>query len=321
MSPDRPDIAITCGDPAGIGPEIVLKALRSEELSSRLKPVVIGSSEALKKAARTIEDGNSVLQKLDVIDIPLRADQIEFGKVLAECGRVSYEYLKVAAEMASRGRVKAIVTAPIHKESWKKGGVEHIGHTEALEALFGVKAETLFVVDKLKIFFLTRHVSLIEAIGLISSKRLLKLLHHANQALSLFEISDPKIAVAGLNPHAGDGGLFGSEESAILAPAIKQARSQGIDALGPLAADSVFYQCLKGEFDAVIALYHDQGHIAAKMHDFHGTVSVTTGLPVVRTSVDHGTAFDIAGKNLANPKSMLNAIKLAARLSQPSSKN
>jgi 4-hydroxythreonine-4-phosphate dehydrogenase len=238
------------------------------------------------------------------------------GRVAAECGAASYSYLETAVRLAQESKVDAIVTGPVHKESWLAAKVPHIGHTEALSTLFQSSAETLFVVDRLRIFFLTRHVSLQEAIRLISPHRLVELLRHAHVALGWLGIPNPRIAVAALNPHAGDGGLFGDEETTKLLPGVEAATKEGILAFGPLPADSVFHQCAQGEFDAVIALYHDQGHIAAKMRSFFGTVSVTTGLPVVRTSVDHGTAFDIAGQNRADPTSMVEAIKLAARIVQ-----
>jgi 4-hydroxythreonine-4-phosphate dehydrogenase len=236
------------------------------------------------------------------------------GQISAACGAASYEYLLTAVRLAKDGAIDAIVTGPIHKESWRAAEVPHIGHTEAFATLFGGVAETLFVVDRLRIFFLTRHASLFNAIQMISPERLLSLLRHAHEALGWFGIRSPRIAVAALNPHAGDGGLFGDEETTKLAPGIAAARGEGIQAFGPLPADSVFHQCANGQFDAVISLYHDQGHIAAKMKSFFGTVSVTTGLPVIRTSVDHGTAFDIAGRNRADPTSMIEAIHLASAI-------
>ena len=319
MSAKKPRIAITIGDPAGIGPEIILKSLQSEELRHSANLVIAGSREVLTKQSRIFCPTGfweSILSSPDVelLDIPVPGAPVEFGQVSASCGVASYRYLKEAISLAKTEKVDGIVTAPVHKEAWKAAKVPYIGHTEALAELFNSTAETLFVVDDLRIFFLTRHVSLREAIDLITVDRTLLILRHAKEALKRFNISEPRIAVAGLNPHAGDGGLFGDEEIKILKPAVDIANKEGILAFGPLPADSVFHQCAQCEFDAVIALYHDQGHIASKMRSFLGTVSVTTGLPVIRTSVDHGTAFDIAGKNRADPASMIAAVKLGAKL-------
>jgi len=323
MTDKKPTVAITIGDPAGIGPEIALKAVQSNELRELSDLLIIGSKDLLLEQCRLfctpelLSSLSSPSSNLRIIDVPMpEGPPPQFGQISAASGAVSYEYLKAAIALGKEREIDAIVTAPVHKESWRAGGVPHVGHTEALAELFDSGAETLFVVDDLRIFFLTRHVSLREAIDLITADRMLFLLRHARQALGWFGINQPRIAVAGLNPHAGDGGLFGDEEIKILAPAVKEARKEGIDAFGPLPADSVFHQCAEGQFDAVIALYHDQGHIAAKMRSFLGTVSVTTGLPVIRTSVDHGTAFDIAGKNQADPSSMVAAIKLAVNLSK-----
>jgi 4-hydroxythreonine-4-phosphate dehydrogenase len=317
-----PTIAVTLGDPAGIGPEIVLKALLEPSVQTVAKLHVVGKKELLQKEATCagltsqLDRALATNSAITIVDSALPATEMPMGRVAAECGAASYSYLETAVRLAQESKVDAIVTGPVHKESWLAAKVPHIGHTEALSTLFQSSAETLFVVDRLRIFFLTRHVSLQEAIRLISPHRLVELLRHAHVALGWLGIPNPRIAVAALNPHAGDGGLFGDEETTKLLPGVEAATKEGILAFGPLPADSVFHQCAQGEFDAVIALYHDQGHIAAKMRSFFGTVSVTTGLPVVRTSVDHGTAFDIAGQNRADPTSMVEAIKLAARIVQ-----
>jgi 4-hydroxythreonine-4-phosphate dehydrogenase len=318
----KPRLAITVGDPAGIGPEIVLKAVVQPEIQALAQLRVVGKRELLYAEATranlvpqleaALAEGSSV----SLIDSNLPARPFEMGQVAGACGEASYEYLKTAVRLGHEGSIDAIVTGPVHKESWLAAKVPHIGHTEALSTLFESPAETLFVVDNLRIFFLTRHASLVKAIEMITAERLLELLRHAQEALGWLGIKDPRIAVAALNPHAGDGGLFGDEETTKLLPGVQAAVREGIRAFGPLPADSVFHQCAQGEFDAVIALYHDQGHIAAKMKSFFGTVSVTTGLPILRTSVDHGTAFDIAGKNRADPTSMVEAITLAARITQ-----
>ena len=310
-------VAVTIGDPAGIGPEIVLKAVRRarQELGDL---IIVGSRTVLEQeAARLSRPGENItetLAGLTIADVPLPAGNFKMGEISADCGAGAYRYLEKAVALAKEGRAQAIVTAPIHKESWKAAKVPHVGHTEALSEMLGKEGETLFVVGQLRIFFLTRHVSLAKAITLISADRVLALLRHANEAMSWLGIKTPRIAVAALNPHASDGGLFGTEEAEHLLPAVEAARREGINAFGPLPGDSVFHQCAQGEFDAVISLYHDQGHIASKMKSFLGTVSVTTGLPVLRTSVDHGTAFDIAGKGKADPTSMIEAIKVARQI-------
>ncbi|NDC37536.1 MAG: 4-hydroxythreonine-4-phosphate dehydrogenase PdxA [Proteobacteria bacterium] len=313
-------IAVTVGDPAGIGPEIAIKAVLDPMVATCADLSIVANLQVLQTEAQRINRAEEFWMAcrpggpVHIVDCPLPHAPCSPGQISAEGGAASYDYVVTAARFAQQGKVDAIVTGPVHKESWRAAQVPHIGHTEAFAALFDSSAETLFVVDKLRIFFLTRHVSLAKAIPLMTPERLLALLRHAQVALGWLGISAPRIAVAALNPHAGDGGLFGEEETTQLLPGIEAARREGLIVFGPLPADSVFHQCAQGEFDAVISLYHDQGHIAAKMKSFFGTVSVTTGLPVVRTSVDHGTAFDIAGKNLADPTSMIEAIKLAAQI-------
>lgn len=319
----KPVLAVTLGDPAGIGPEIVLRAALNEEVHKAANLVCVGDQELLSTQAQhlgvpvTLGAAGSAESRTGYLPVHsaygLRK-VVRFGEVDAECGMAAYKFLQEAVALALAGRVDGVVTCPINKEAWKAARVPHIGHTEALCSMFGAEGETLFVVGALRIFFLTRHVALRRAVNLITCGRLLDLLRHAKKALAPFGIKEPKIAVAGLNPHAGEGGMFGDEEGREIIPAIEAAVKEGISVFGPVGADSVFHQCAQGRYDAVISLYHDQGHIAAKMHDFYGTVSVTTGLPVIRTSVDHGTAFDIAGKGVANPGSLIEAILLAAKL-------
>lgn len=323
-------IAVTMGDPAGIGPEIVVKALTKKEIYEVAQPIVIGNSGVLKQAIdqanldvqlreiNDVEDAQFTHGTIDVISLNnIDAEKVEMGKVDADCGRAAYEYIKYAVELAQDKKVAAVATAPINKESLHAGEVPFIGHTEMLEELTNSKDPlTMFEVRNLRIFFLTRHVSLKNAIEQMTKERVHNYLIRCDEALARLGVADRKIAVAGLNPHAGEQGLFGREEMDEISPGIELAQKDGIDAAGPIPADSVFHHALNGKFAAVLSLYHDQGHIAAKMLDFERTISITNGLPFLRTSVDHGTAFDIAGKGIASSVSMEECIKLAAKYSE-----
>ncbi|KHD85278.1 4-hydroxythreonine-4-phosphate dehydrogenase PdxA [Heyndrickxia ginsengihumi] len=327
MKTDRSIIAIPMGDAAGIGPEITIKALEKKEIYDVCKPVVIGDAAVLKKAIAVVgtnlkiheihspAEGKYELGFVDVINLNnIDVDQLQYGQVSAQCGRGAYEYIQKAVEFAMNGEVKALATTPINKESLKAAGVPYIGHTEMLEALSGAHDPlTMFEVNGLRIFFLTRHLSLKDAIATMKKERVHDYLIRCDQALQRLGVRNRRLAVAGLNPHSGEGGLFGWEEVEEIKPGIEAAVKDGINAVGPVPADSVFFQALNGKYDAVLSLYHDQGHIAAKMTDFHRTISITNGLPFLRTSVDHGTAFDIAGKNIAESTSMEECIKVAAQ--------
>jgi 4-hydroxythreonine-4-phosphate dehydrogenase len=324
----KPILAITMGDPAGIGPEITLKALQRPKLHEQARLMIIGSKMIVTAVASQLgleitfpefdpqSEWESSPQYVPVHQVGhLTTADYEMGEVAAATGRDSVAYVETAAALGREGTIDAIVTAPINKEAMRAAGVKYPGHTEILGAAFVSQVETMFVVDKMRIFFLTRHLSLRAAIEAISQEGLLHLLDHARSVLGMMGIDEPVIGVAGLNPHAGDGGLFGREEIEILQPAIAVAQARGWDVRGPVGADSIFHQALHGRYDAVISLYHDQGHIAAKTYDFNRTVSVTTGLPIIRTSVDHGTAFDIAGQGVADPTNMIEAIKVATIMS------
>lgn len=324
---ERPIIGITLGDPASIGPEIVVKALSNSDIYALCRPLVIGDEGVVKRAlestrldlaVHTVQEpaeGRYEHGTIDLIDLGnVDLENLVWGQVQAQAGRAAFEYVVRAIELAMAGTIAAIATAPINKEALKAAGIEFIDHTEILSKMTGTPDPlTMFEVKGLRIFFLTRHVPLVKAISLITTERTLDYLHRCKAALERLGIVNPRIAVAGLNPHAGEHGLFGDEERRVLEPAVTAAREQGVDAYGPLPADSVFWHAAQGRFDAVLSLYHDQGHIAAKMYDFHRTVSITNGLPFLRTSVDHGTAFDIAGKGIASAVSMEEAIKVAAR--------
>lgn len=327
MMNERAIIAIPMGDPAGIGPEITAKALQNKEIYDMCKPLVIGDAKVIKKAIEIVEvdvtvnivtspnEGKYEHGSIDIIDLNnINMDQLEYGVVQAQCGKAAFEYIEYSVKLANDGLVKALATTPINKESLKAAKVPFIGHTEMLESLTNTKDPlTMFQVNELRIFFLTRHLSVKDAIAEMTKERVRDCLNRCDKALQRLGLESRKIAVAGLNPHSGEGGLFGFEEVDEIGPGIKAAKADGIDAYGPVPADSVFYQALHGKYDAVLSLYHDQGHIAAKMTDFHRTISITNGLPFLRTSVDHGTAFDIAGKNIAASVSMEECIKLAAK--------
>lgn len=322
---NRPLIGVTLGDPAGIGPEIVARALATKSLHERARLLVIGSDPVVRKATELTEvdlvvhpiehPGQGIFSAgtLDLLDLAnLDFDTLQPGIVQPEAGRAAYQYVERAIEMAMAGNIDAIATAPINKEALKAGGVPYLDHTEMLARLTGSPDPmTMFALDKMKIFFLTRHVSLAEACRQITVDRVLQGLRRVDEELRRLGMAHARIAVAGLNPHAGEGGLFGSEEVQQIAPAVAEARRQGIEALGPIPADCVFFQNRQGKHDAVLSLYHDQGHIAAKTVDFERTVSVTLGLPFIRTSVDHGTAFDIAWKGVASALGMEESIRAA----------
>ncbi|WP_102026625.1 4-hydroxythreonine-4-phosphate dehydrogenase PdxA [Salirhabdus sp. Marseille-P4669] len=319
-------IAIPMGDPAGIGPEITAKSLANKEIYDMCKPVVVGDAKVFEKAINIVEkdlkvnviskpsEGKFEYGTVDVIDLNnIDIDKLVYGEVQAQCGQAAFEYIKTSVELAKNDEVKALATTPINKESLKAAKVPYIGHTEMLEDLADTKDPlTMFQVNGMRIFFLTRHLSLKDAIAQMTKERVRDYLNRCDKALQRLGVENRKFAVAGLNPHSGEGGLFGYEEVDEIGPGIELAVHDGIDAVGPVPADSVFFQALNGKYDAVLSLYHDQGHIAAKMTDFHRTISITNGLPFLRTSVDHGTAFDIAGKNIASSVSMEECIKLAA---------
>jgi 4-hydroxythreonine-4-phosphate dehydrogenase len=327
MTDARPTLAVTMGDPAGIGPEIVVKALLDREVRQVCRPFVIGDLRVLEQAAtfcglpacfHATADAASLADAagtIDVMDLGLvDPARLSIGEVQPLGGEAAFAYVRRSAELALAGAVAGVVTAPINKESLRAAGVPFIGHTEMYAHLTGAHDEmTMFAILELRIFFLTRHVSLAEACRLVTRERVLAGIEKSLRALRRLGHADPRLAVAGLNPHAGDGGLFGREDIDEIAPAVAEAAARGWRVSGPLPADSVFHLARLGRFDAVLSLYHDQGHIAAKMMDFERTVSVTLGLPILRTSVDHGTAFDVAGTGRASAVSLIEAIRVAAR--------
>lgn len=318
-------IAVPMGDPAGIGPEITVKSFTNKEVLEAANSVVIGDKNVIEKAIEitntdisinVIDEvsqadfSNNVINLIDLDNVDMST--FEYGQVQAQCGKAAFEYIEYAIKLAMDKKVDALATTPINKESLKAAEVPYIGHTEMLEELTNSHDPlTMFQVRSLRIFFLTRHLSIKQAIDQMTKERVQDYVKRSYDALIKLGVEEPKLAVAGLNPHSGEGGLFGNEEIDEITPGIKLAQEDGFDVVGPVPADSVFFQALNGRYDAVISLYHDQGHIAAKMTDFHKTISITNGLPFLRSSVDHGTAFDIAGQNIASSESMEECIKLA----------
>lgn len=323
---ERPVIGITMGDPAGIGPEIVLKALTERILYDICKPLVIGCLGVLRQMEQILgtgcafnvikEPGEGLYNPgtVDLIDLEnIDADKLEPGTVQATAGRAAYEYIARASQLAMTGKLAAIATTPINKEAIKAAGVGQTGHTEILAELTGTNDPlTMFQVRSLRVFFLSRHVSLSKACDMVKRERLSDYIERCCKAMEMLGLPVSTLAVAGLNPHNGEHGLFGDDEGREIEPAISEAAAKGIPVVGPVPADSVFHQALHGKYGAVLSLYHDQGHIATKTLDFERTISLTIGMPFIRTSVDHGTAFDIAGKGIAGAVSMTEAIRLAA---------
>jgi len=331
---ERPIVGVTIGDPAGIGPEIVLKALAPDsdiapsavDLYREARPLVIGDLCWLREAARifkTPADLRAVVQPeagiyrpgvIDVLDTPgLDTKTLKWGVVQSDAGRAAFSAIKRAIDLANSGKIDAVATAPINKEALRAAGVPYLDHTAMFTQLTASHdVLTMFVVGTLRIFFVTRHMSLLDACRSLTTADVVATALAGHAALRRYGIPDAHLALAALNPHAGESGMFGDEEIRILKPAVAEIRAHGIRISDPIAADSVFHLARQGRFDAVISLYHDQGHIAAKMVDFERTIALTTGLPFVRASVDHGTGFDIAGQGIASPVSMAESIRAAA---------
>ncbi len=301
-------VGVTLGDPSGIGPEIVIKALKKLRKSG-LRITLIGNRENMFDIAKLIGANQSILESVDIVDIP--GEGIELGKVQKISGRIALASIETATRMALAGEVEAIATAPINKRAIILAGSKYVDHTSMLGGFTGSKSViTVFEVRKLRILFITKHLSLIEACQSITEGLIYDTILRADWALRSLGIEDGRIAVAALNPHGGENGLFGREELDIIAPAVRQA-SEKVNVSGPYPADSIFHYSSLGKYDIVLSLYHDQGHIAAKTYDFDRTVSMNLGLPFLRTSVDHGTAFDIAGKGIASEVNMIEALEKA----------
>lgn len=319
-------VVVPMGDPAGIGPEIVVKSFAKDGIFKEANILVVGDAKILEQAnnicntnleinvVEDIKDGKYTNGTLDVIDLDLiNMDTFKFGEVSAECGRASLAYIEKSADLCMNGDAVAMATTTINKESLAAAGIDELGHTNMLARITGVEDPlTMFQVQDLRVTFYSKHVSLKEACDLISKEGIKEYVLRTIDSLDTMGVEDPEVAVAGLNPHNGEHGLFGTEEVDSIIPAIEELQAEGVKVHGPIGADSVFYQALTGKYDGVLSLYHDQGHIATKMVDFHKTISITHDLPFLRTSVDHGTAFDIAGTGIASEESLDEAIRLAA---------
>ncbi len=312
-------IAITMGDPAGIGPEIILKAFHAGILTD-CELVVYGDVAWMQQAARkfNLSLRNPAGQILTIQQATnANLSDVHWGGLSSQAGKAAAECVIVAAESALHGDVDAVVTAPLNKEAIALGGFPYPGHTELLAHVTHTPRYGMMLLSgNLRVVHVSTHVSLREAIERVRTPRILECIRLAHRACQNLGITNPRIAVAGLNPHAGENGLFGTEEVMEIAPAIAQARQENMDASGPHPPDTVFARAVKGEFDLVVAMYHDQGHIPVKLHGFDTGVNVTIGLPIIRVSVDHGTAFDIAGRGIASEKSLLEAIRIAAQMVQ-----
>ena len=336
---DRPLVAITTGDPAGIGPEIIVAAWADPRVHGVCRPVVVGYSEYLRRAAalrksnvqiETCEDLQKARSTPDVIAcIPPgqdRAPPVQVGRIDPRAGQAAFEAILLGAELALAKKVDALVTAPINKEALQAAGHQYPGHTELLADLCHGQqvAMVLYLgpgaplrgVAGLAVAHVTLHIAMRDVVRQMTADGVYTKIRLIDQLMRCIKGSEPRIGVCALNPHAGEGGLFGKEESLIITPAIKRASEEGVRVEGPVAADAIMVQARDGRFDGLVAMYHDQGHIALKLLGMHRAVNITAGLPIVRTSVAHGTAFDIAGLGRADPGSLIEAIRVAAMLAQ-----
>lgn len=327
---EKPSIAITMGDPCGIGPEVVVKALAEPGVFASCRPLVVGNTYAMEQAVHLtglplkIREAPDPAQAgldpgtVDVVDVHnLNPEDITVGEISVACGRAAMEWVSKAGELALAGVVDGLATAPLNKEAASLAGYESIGHMELLQELSGAKTvATMLMARNLRVVHLTTHRSLRLACDYVKKDRILQFLELTNSSFLDFGFPSPRIGVAALNPHGSDGGLLGDEEAQEIAPAVEAARELGIDATGPIPADIVFHQAIQGRYDAVLAMFHDQGHIPVKVYEFEESITANLGLPFIRTSVDHGTAFDIAGKGVAAHVSMLESIRLAVALAK-----
>lgn len=326
----RPVVAVTMGDPVGVGPEVVVAALADDSVARIARPIVIGDADRLRAAAGILSCAPEIVSVADPSDAEFRPERINviqvgslppelpWGVLSAEAGEAAYRYVERAAELAVGHRVDAICTAPLNKAALHAAGHIFPGHTELLASLTGTdEVSMLLSTPRLKVIHVTTHIGLIDAINAIEPGIVTRTIRRGNDAMLGAGITRPRIAVCAINPHAGENGLFGyGEEAAKITPGVDAARAEGIEVTGPIAADTAFYLATRGDYDLVVAMYHDQGHGPIKVMGIEAGTNITVGLPVVRSSVDHGTAFDIAGTGRADARSMIEALHQAADLSR-----
>lgn len=322
----KPIIGITMGDATGVGPEIIVKSLRESEIYDICRPVVIGDLGIMRRAVGIIkaelpcyptEDLSTAglrYGQIDVLDLNNLPADLPFAVVDARAGKAAYEYVEAAVQLAQTDKIDAIATAPLNKDALNQGGCHFPGHTEILAHLSNTKDYAMMLIGgALRVIHVSTHVSIRRACDLVKKERVLRVIQLANQSMKMIGITEPRIAVAGLNPHSGEGGMFGTEDIEEIIPAIEQAKAMGLNVTGPVPPDTVFFRAAhRGHFDIVVVMYHDQGHIPLKVLGFELGVNITVGLPFIRTSVDHGTAFGKAGKGTADYLSMMESIRMAA---------
>tara|TARA_B100000214_G_scaffold375240_1_gene360754 strand:- start:3564 stop:4568 length:1005 start_codon:yes stop_codon:yes gene_type:complete len=332
MNKNNEKLAITLGDPSGIGPEVIIKAIKSLYKVGKNYPIIIGDTETLQKTAKklqidlrfkkikSIDDSDIDCSDIQVLDNnSYENSNFPVGENSIESGNASHEWVEIATELAINKKVGAICTAPINKESWQMSGISDIGHQE----IFKRKSKsnyvaTMLVSGNLRCMHLSTHLSLADACNYVTTENVTRAIKLTYDHFSMWGFEKPRIGVAALNPHASDGGLIGKTEQQEILPAVEKCKDDGINVTGPHPADSIFYDAINNKYDVVVVMYHDQGHIPIKVYGFEESISVNLGVPFIRTSVDHGTAFDIAGKNIADATSMIEAIKLAKNLSKNS---
>ncbi|MGY4691670.1 4-hydroxythreonine-4-phosphate dehydrogenase PdxA [Salibacterium sp. K-3] len=328
MTDKRPAIAVTMGDPSGVGPEIIAKSLSTEQIFSDCRPFVIGDAVMMKRAVKvtkaevhvnTIAHPEEAAFKhgvIDIVDMDLVSEDLVWGEISKPAGHAAFCYLEQAVTLANNGEIQGICTAPLNKEALHKAGHMYPGHTEILAQLTNTKTFAMMLsAPGLKVIHATTHVGLLEAVEKINVKREYDVIKLADETLRTAGFETPAIGVCGINPHAGENGLFGNgEEEEKIIPAVEKAQKEGINVEGPLPADTLFFRAKRGDFDIVVAQYHDQGHGPVKVLGLEAGVNITVGLPIIRTSVDHGTAFDIAGQNIADEQSLNEALRIAVQL-------
>jgi len=324
LKANRPVLGLTIGDPAGVGTEVCIKVLSRREVSGTCRPILYGDEGVVRRAMKLLSSPMELRRigqpsefregAVNVLSLDNVPEPWEYGRIQPACGRAAFEYIVRSVEDAKAGKIDGVVTGPINKEAMNSAGIRYSGMTEIFAELTGTKDYAMMLTGgPLKVIHVSTHVSIREAVERVRKDRVLQVIRLADAALRGLGIPKPRIAVAGLNPHSGENGLFGNEEIREVAPAVEAALTEGLDVTGPVPPDTVFVKAAAGKFDIVVVMYHDQGHIPLKLLDFMGGVNVTVGIPLIRTSVDHGTAFDIAGTGAADETSMVKAIELGVQ--------